>query len=76
MTIERWPMCGLDAKFEQEDFRHANWQGMTAQLNRLNASFDPEAKTWHIPEVKVEEFYRAKREFIDNVIHKDQIAFL
>ncbi|MFX0135470.1 MAG: hypothetical protein ACFFDN_17635 [Candidatus Hodarchaeota archaeon] len=66
---------GLYFALEPHEFKQCNWRKFFDEIKRLDGwEYDGENKQWYIPESAIQAFNALRTEYIDNIIHKDQMS--
>lgn len=74
MIIDR-QQDGLFFEIEQIDFKGGNWKKLLDCVKAFRRwEYDSDAKRWWICEEHVKEFFRLKKQLIDNKLNPNQIS--
>ena len=75
MTVKIEKHVGVYFTLEPIDFRFCNWEKLLQEVKKLYGSeYNGESKVWFIPEPHIQKFFELKKQYIDSIIHKDQIS--
>lgn len=77
MQIKRLPKGdGLIFSLDPIDFKKCHWKAFLEDIRNLAGGiYDGETKEWWVSEDYILDFMRIKKQFIDDVMNKDQNEF-